>query len=170
LCIDPADIALAGDSAGGTLAIVSAIMARDGGMEQKPSALLLFYPVTDLRGDTASYKSVQDVPITAATLHWFRDHYIAAPEDVRDWRASPLLAPSLNGLPPCFLTSAGHDPLCDEAFDFAERLRIAGNSVHHRHLPGQVHGYLTLGRIVKEAERSIDAAASFLLHLHTRTL
>lgn len=165
--IDPADLAVAGDSAGAALAAAVALTASERGTPT-PVAAILFYPVTDLRGLTQSYRSVRDVPITGATLHWFRDQYLAEPDEAADWRTSPLLAPSLDDLPPTFVTSAGHDPLCDEAFLFAARLRDSGVSVVHRHLPGQIHGYLTLGRLLGEAERSIAAAGIFLKGLSHR--
>lgn len=161
LRIDPADIVVCGDSAGGTLAVLAARAALVRSLPV-PSAALLFYPVADLRGLTASYRSVTGVPLTAATMAWFRVNYLNDPAEASDWRGSPLLAPSFEGFPPTFLTSAGHDPLCDEAFLFADRLRTAGTSVEHRHLPGQIHGYLTLARIISEAERSLAAATQFL--------
>ena len=161
LRIDPANIAVAGDSAGGSLAAVAAICAAKCGLP-RPAAALLFYPVTDLRGGTWSNAELSGVPLTGCTMEWFRSLYLGEPADATDWRASPLIAASLAGFPPTFLTSAGHDPLCDEAFGFAERLRDAGVRVVHRHLPGQIHGYLTLGRMIGEATRSIDAAARFL--------
>lgn len=148
---------LAGDSAGGCLALVAALSAS-----VRPTGLLLFYPVTDLRGDTASYREVTDVPITAATMAWFAGHYLADPADAADWRASPLLAGGLGGLPPVFLTVAGHDPLRDEGVALAECIRAAGGRVSLRLLEGQVHGYLTIGRIVAEARRSLSAAADFV--------
>ena len=161
LRLDPADIAVAGDSAGGTLAAVTALGAVQSEFP-RPSAALLFYPVTDLRGGSWSYPEASGAALTGRTMEWFRSLYLSRPDDATDWRASPIAAASLIGFPPTFLTSAGHDPLCDEAFQFAERLRDAGVRVVHRHLPGQIHGYLTLGRVIAEAARTIDAAAAFL--------
>lgn len=148
---------LAGDSAGGGLALVTALSAR-----VRPAGLLLFYPVTDLRGGTASYREVTGVPITAATMAWFARHYLPDPADAADWRASPLLAEGLGDLPPVFLTVAGHDPLRDEGIALADAICAAGGSVSLRLLDGQVHGYLTIGRIVAEARRSLSAAADFV--------
>ena len=161
LRIDTSDIAVCGDSAGGTLAAVVALAASTQRLP-KPSAALLIYPVTDLRGLTPSYQTVSDVPLTAATMMWFRDHYLNDLAEAKDWRASPLLTASLAGFPPTFLTSAGHDPLCDEAFLFVERLREAGTPVEHRHLPGQIHGYMGLSGVTAEAGFSIAAAVGFL--------
>jgi len=167
LGFDPGRIGLAGDSAGGALAVVAALSARLEGLVA-PSAVVLFYPVADLRGNTESYAEVAGVPITRTTMSWFRTHYLASPSEVEDWRTSPLLAPSLHGLSPTFITTAGHDPLCDEGFALVERLRAEGLDVTHRHLPGQVHGYLTLGRMLNEARLSIAAAGQFLKSRMTR--
>ncbi len=161
LKLDPADIAVAGDSAGGTLAAVAALGAVPSELP-RPSAALLFYPVTDLRGGTWFHPDTSGAALTGRTMEWFRSLYLGEPDDATDWRASPITAASLVGFPPTFLTSAGHDPLCDEAFHFAGRLRGARARVVHRHLPGQIHGYLTLGRVIAEAARTIDAAAAFL--------
>jgi acetyl esterase len=160
LGLDAADIAVAGDSAGGTLACVVAIDALEQG-RAVPVAALLFYPVTDLRGETPSYSDVTGTPISAATMRWFRALYQSRANDASDWRASPVLALTLVGFPPTFVSSAGHDPLRDEIFAFVARLRDAGVTVEHRHLPGQIHGYLTLGRVIGEAVRTLDAAAAF---------
>lgn len=161
LRIDAADIVVCGDSAGGTLASVVALAAPAEGLPT-PAAAVLFYPVTDLQGQTGSYQTVANVPLTAATMIWFRDRYLNDLSEAQDWRASPLLASSLAGFPPTFLTSAGHDPLCDEAFLFVDRLRAAGTRVEHRHLPGQIHGYMGLSGVTAEAGLSITAAVAFL--------
>jgi acetyl esterase len=160
--IELADIAVAGDSAGGAMAAMLALVAPALGLP-KPSKAALFYPLTDLLA-APSYRKLDNVPITGETIHWFLDHALPAGSDAVATRCSPLRASSLSGFPPVFLTSAGHDPLCDEAFLFADRLREAGVRVQHRHLAGNIHGYLTLGRLIAEAECSITAAGAFLLH------
>lgn len=152
-------VALAGDSAGGALCLAVSIAARDEGLPM-PVAQALFYPVTDIAAESASYASVTGVPIAAATMRWFWGHYLGDAE--ADWRASPLRAPSLADLPQSFVTIAGHDPLRDEGHALVDRLRDAGVDVVLRDLPGQVHGYLTLGRLIGEAIRSIAAAAVFI--------
>lgn len=159
--IDPGRIILAGDSAGGALALVTALQARDM-CRPLPIAQGLFYPVADLRGETASYAGVRDVPITAATMTWFRDCYLADPAAAADWRASPLLASSYASVPPTFITVCGADPLHDEGMALASRLYTSGVPVLLRHLPGQVHGYLTLGRLIEEAGATIEAFAGFV--------
>lgn len=159
--IDPQRIVLMGDSAGGGLALVVALHAREMCLPL-PAAQALFYPVTDLRGHTESYARVRDVPITARTMAWFAGHYLERPEQAGDWRASPLLAATLASLPPTFITICGEDPLYDEGKALAARLYRGGGTVELRDLPGQVHGYLTLGRKLAEAHRSIAAASAFV--------
>lgn len=154
-------LVLAGDSAGGALALVCALAAAGLG-RAKPLAQLLYYPVTDLRGGTDSYQSVTGVPITARTMAWFAGHYLPTPSDAADWRASPLIAADFSGLPPTFLAVAGHDPLRDEGLALGARICAAGGELTLRHLPGQVHGYLTVGRVIAEASRTLAASAAFV--------
>jgi acetyl esterase len=159
--IDQDKIVLMGDSAGGGLAMVVALHARDMCLPL-PIAQVLFYPVADLRGGTASYERVKEVPITSQTMLWFADHYLDSPGQAADWRASPLLAKSFASLPATFIAICEEDPLHDEGKALAARLYREGIAVTLRDLPGQIHGYLTLGRPLGEALRSIEAAATFL--------
>lgn len=163
LGLAPDNLAMAGDSAGGAMAAMLAITAVNHGLTP-PCAVLLFYPVLDLAGETPSYEAVADVPFTASTMRWFLDLALRGQigGDRLRQDLSPLRARSLAGFPPTFMTSCGHDPLCDEAFLFAARLRQAGIPFEHRHVPGHIHGYLTLGGLIGEAARSIAAAAAFL--------
>lgn len=152
-------IALAGDSAGGALVASVALAARDEGLPA-PIAAALFYPVADLGVEATSYSEAMNVPISAETMRWFWRHYL--PEGPNsDWRASPIRG-DLSALPPVFIATAGHDPLRDEGKALVQAIRAAGGRVIHRDLPGQVHGYLTLGRLVREAGQSLAAAGAFL--------
>ncbi|MDO7843396.1 alpha/beta hydrolase [Sphingomonas immobilis] len=153
--------AIAGDSAGAALAMAGAVALRDRGA-RLPAALALFYPVADIAAEAASYAEVTGVPLTAATMRWFWNHYAPVMADRQHWSASPLRAESLAGLPPVFVTIAGHDPLRDEGLALADRLAREGVTVERRHLPGQAHGYLTLGRVIDEAGLSLTAAGAFL--------
>jgi acetyl esterase len=82
--------------------------------------------------------------------------------DKADWRASPLRAASLKGLPPALIITAGFDPLCDEGEAYAKALRAAGVSVTYEPFGGQIHGFLTMGRIVADSERVIGMGAAAL--------
>ena len=155
-------IALGGDSAGGNLAAVLALMGRDGAA---PAAVfqLLFYPATDFAMETKSYAEVtDDVPLTAATMHWFADHYVPTPSARRVWQASPALATSLAGTPPAFVLTVGHDPLADEGIAYAQRLEREGVRVTALHLSDQPHGILTMGQVIGATEMVLQLAAAAL--------
>ncbi len=160
LGIDPARIAVAGDSAGGNLAAVLALMSRRG--EAPPiAAQLLIYPNTDAAQTADSYRRyAEGFGLTAATMRWFRDHCIRTTADIADWRVSPLRAETLAGVAPAFVATAGHDILVDEGMAYAERLREEGVPMVLRHWPGQIHGFVSMGRYVAEARRAVEAAVA----------
>ena len=162
LGIDPARICVAGDSAGGNLAAVLALLARDG-LAPPLAAQILIYPNTDARQIADSYRRFGDgFGLTAATMAWFRDHYVRTPDDITDWRVSPLLASSLAGAAPAFVTIAGHDILADEGTAYAERLRAEGVPTVLRHWPGQIHGFVSTGRHIPAARPAVSEAAAWL--------
>lgn len=143
LGVDRERIAVGGDSAGGNLAAVMAIMARDGAL---PAFQLqyLFYPALDLTfGYSSQALDMEGLALTGPCMRWFRAHYLTSPEQQTDWRASPFLASSLEGVAPCYLVTAGVDPLCDEGLAYAARLASEGARVSHEHFPGQMHGFFT---------------------------
>lgn len=149
LNINPQRIALGGDSAGGNLAAVLALMGRDGNAPRTMYQALI-YPALDLTAQSESYRRVSSgVPLTAATMHYFIDHYAPHAADRLDWRASPLKAPSLEGAPPALVLTVRHDPLCDEGRAYAERLDAAGVRVTALHLNDHIHGMLSQGKLVR---------------------
>ena len=139
---DASRLAVAGMSAGGNLATVVSIMARDRGTP--PIALqLLWVPVLDARMDSASYQTnAEGYGLTRATMKWFWGHYLADPKDGENPYASPVRADDLSNLPPTFILAAQYDPLCDEAQAYAEKFRAAGNNVKHQCYDGMVHAFL----------------------------
>lgn len=158
LGIDPARIALGGDSAGGNLAAVLALMARDGDVPPV-AAQLLIYPVTDQRQTSESYRRcAEGFGLTAKAMQWFRGHYIPDPALWSDWRASPLCAAALEGVAPAFVVLAGHDVLFDEGAAYAARL-AAEATASVRIWPGQIHGFLSMGRDIPQAEEALSALA-----------
>ncbi len=163
LGIDPARLAVAGDSAGGNLAAVLALMGRDGTVP-RVGGQVLFYPVTDLTMDAPSYRRpmAAGVPLTADTMRWFIEHYVPDPAQRADWRASPLLAASLAGAPPAFVLTVGQDPLADEGRAYAARLEADGVRVMALHLSDQIHGIVTMDRFIEAGEAVVDMAATFL--------
>src|SRR5207248_9270375 len=123
----------------------------------------LTYPAPDaaMRLDSIA-RYAEGYVLTRSTLRWFYDQYLHIPDDAADWRVSPLLASNLAGLPPTFVLTAGYDPLCDEGDAYAARLAAAGVPVTHRRFPGQVHGFVTNGRVIRAAETALDEAAAVL--------
>jgi len=167
LGIDPARTSVAGDSAGGNLAAVLALLARDG-LVPRLAAQILIYPNTDARQTADSYRRFGDgFGLTAATMAWFRDHYVRTPDDIMDWRVSPLLSSSLAGAAPAFVVIAGHDILADEGAAYAERLRAEGVPLVLRPWPGQIHGVVSMGRHILAARQAVSEAAAWL-QLQTR--
>jgi acetyl esterase len=161
LMLDPARIAVGGDSAGGNLAAVVALAARDAG-DPPLSFQLLIYPATDMRCVAESHRTNgQGYLLTSDTIGYFRSHYIDAPQ-YGDWRASPLLRDDLSRLPPAFVLTAGYDPLRDEGLAYADRLTAAGNVVTQVCFERQIHGFITMGRVIDESNAAVRICASEL--------
>jgi acetyl esterase len=160
--IDSARLAVVGDSAGGNMAAVLALMSRDGTLPPLQAQVLL-YPVTDLAAESASYaRVITGLPLTAASMQWFRNQYLSPSQDAADWRVSPLRAESAAGLAPAFVVTVGHDPLADEGIAYAGRLASAGTAVVHHHLPGYAHGLFTAGGVISAAGPLLGAGAAFM--------
>jgi acetyl esterase len=166
LGIDADRLLVGGDSAGGTLAAVVAIHARDHGGPRIRGQILV-YPVTDLAMTHASHHDPKTgVILTHALMRWFREHYLAGPAEIDDWRASPLRMTNLKGLPPAFVATVGADPLRDEGDEFAKRLKQAGVAVTHVDYPGQFHAFITMGRILPKAHTLIGEIAAWVKALN----
>jgi acetyl esterase len=153
---------VAGDSAGGNLAAVCAQRARDTG---GPDLVLqvLIYPVTDSDLERPSYRVYDgsEFLVNRRDMEWFWGHYAPDPADRDDPAASPLRAASLSGLPPAYVVTAEHDPLRDEGFAYADRLRAARVPVQHRHYGSQIHGFFTMVNILSDADKAVaDAGAA----------
>lgn len=162
LRLDATRIAVGGDSAGGNLAAVLALLARDGVLPALAFQLLL-YPVTDLTMSHPSYEVRADgLPVTRETMEWFCRHYLTNDEQRSDWRASPLHVESVAGVAPAFILTAGFDPLADEGAAYAMRLREAGARVVFSHYPGQIHGFLTAGALFPTTAKAITEIAAAL--------
>jgi acetyl esterase len=148
-------ISVAGDSAGGNLAAVVSLLARDAGAP--PIAFqLLIYPATDQRCATASHaRNGEGFLLTREAIQYFRRNYLPDDKDWSDWRASPLLANSHAGLPPALVITAGYDPLVDEGRAYAEKLKAAGVRVAYREYADMVHGFVLFGGVVDSANSAV---------------
>src|SRR5688572_19104268 len=162
LGVDASRLAVGGDSAGGNLAAVVAIAARDAG--DLPIAFqLLIYPATDMRCVHASHTSNgQGFVLTSDSIRYFHDNYIDDPAHDLDWRASPLLHTDLSRLPPALVLTAGYDPLRDEGLDYARALTAAGNRTAYVCFERQIHGFITMGRLIDEANVAVSMCAAEL--------
>ncbi len=163
--IDKTRIAVGGDSAGGNLAAVVALMARD---NKGPGLRLqvLIYPLVDYRCAGGSYEQFGKGYgiLEADTMYWFQNHYLGQdPARHNDWRASPLLADSHAGVAPAIFVTAGCDPLRDEARNYAAKLIDAGVSVEYREYAGVLHGFFGLTGLIDEADVANMAAGHALV-------
>jgi acetyl esterase len=166
LGIDPGRLLVGGDSAGGNLAAVVALAARDGN-GPAISGQVLIYPATDFAMTHASHREPEtSILLTHSVIRWFRDHYLNGEADVGDWRASPARASTLAGLPPAYVLTAGADPLRDEGDEYARRLKEAGVAVTHRTFPGQFHGFFTMGKLLQQANVAVSEIGVWLRALN----
>ena len=154
-------VAVGGDSAGGTLAAVCAILARDA---QLPLALqLLFYPGCGAHADTPSHtRFATGLLLEREHLHFFFNHYLRTPADYEDWRFAPLQAPSVDGVAPAWFGLAEYDPLVDEGLLYADKLRLAGVPVGLDIFRGVTHEFIKMGRVISEARQAHRMAAQAL--------
>ena len=160
--IDPARLAIGGDSAGGNLAAAVALWARDNG-GPKLLMQLLAYPVTDAVARTESYRHFEDgYGLNAVTMEWFFDHYTPEKANRGDWRVSPLRAASLAGLPPALVVTAGYDPLRDEGRAYAWRLQQEGTQADLVEFGGMLHGFLSSPMLLHGARRGTTLCAAAL--------
>ncbi|MBM3406145.1 MAG: alpha/beta hydrolase [Betaproteobacteria bacterium] len=159
LRIDPDRIAVGGDSAGGNLAAVVSIALRDAGQSWLRFQLLI-YPATDMRQVADSHRrNGEGYLLTTDAIRWFREHYMGPEADIADWRASPLLAANLSGLPPALVITAGFDPLRDEGRQYADALSAAGTRAQYVCFERQLHGFINMTRVIPEAHTAVRLAA-----------
>jgi acetyl esterase len=172
LKIDPDQVGVGGDSAGGNLAAAVCLMARDtAGFT--PAFQLLIYPAMDPVMDMPSAQdNAEGYGLTTAAMRWFWDQYVPVLADRDNPLASPLRAPDLHGLPPAILVTVDYDPLRDEGEQYADLLEAAGVTVIRHRYPGTIHGFLWMadalshdfGRLMDDLGSDIPA----LLQLSAR--
>jgi acetyl esterase/lipase len=160
--VDPARIAVAGDSAGGNLAaVVSQQAAR--AHEPVPTCQVLIYPAVDFGLDTPSHHELADAHIIPRDrIEWYASQYIPDAADRLDPRAAPLRAADLSGQPPTLVITAGFDPLRDEGHAYAERLRAAKVEVIDHEYPGQIHAFVSLTKAIPQGLAATMEIAEYL--------
>jgi acetyl esterase len=160
--IDPSRIAVGGDSAGGNLAAVISLMARD---RKGPTLAfqLLIYPATDMRMTAPSIEENANGPLlTKASMVWFLDHYLTGDHDKENPLASPLLASDVSGLPPAFIATAECDPLRDEGEAYAHRLEQAGVRAELHRYAGMPHGFFSFAAALDTGRQAMEETAASL--------
>jgi acetyl esterase len=160
LRVDAARMSIGGDSAGGNLAAAVALALRDRGTI-KLRAQILTYPIVDL---TAAYdeRFAAGVALTNGGMRAYIGAYAPDAAQRRDWRCSPLFAPSLQGLPPALVILAGFDPLYAEGAAYAARLKADGVAVTVKNYPGQMHGFVSRAKLLPRAYDAIADMAELL--------
>ena len=173
LGVDLARLAIGGDSAGGTLAAVDALHARDEGIACVLQ--LLLYPGTRHDDDTPSRRALTEgVLLDATTIAWFFDQYAPSPGQRADWRFAPLDGHARDGAPvdlagvaPACVVTAGFDPLHDEGVAYAARLAAAGVPVQSLDYPGMIHGFAQFAGAIPGARSALhDIVAALRAALH----
>ena len=162
LSIDPSRVAVGGDSAGGNLAANMAHLSRDG--EVSPLCFqMLLYPGTDMSMSQPSYqRDFTRFPLSIEAIKYFIGHYLRDISDYTDPRAAPLLAANFKQLAPAFVLTAGYDPLADEGVAYARKLEDNGVPVTLVHMSDQMHGFLTMGRVIRASEFALEMAGMAL--------
>jgi len=161
LRLDAARIAFGGDSAGGNLAAAACLSLR--GQAHAPIFQLLIYPVTSMRTDTPSYQNNgEGYALTRAGMEAYIAAYLGPGGRSDDWRASPLDATNLAGLPPALIITAGFDPLRDDGRLYADALSRAGVATQYVCFERQIHGFVALGRLIDEAQTALDLGGAAL--------
>ena len=160
--VDPARIAVAGDSAGGNLAAVVSQQAALGG-DPLPACQALIYPALDFALDTPSHQELANGHIIPRDrIEWYATQYLPADADRLDPRAAPLRAADLSGQPPTLVVTAGFDPLRDEGHAYAERLRAAKVDVVDREYAGQIHAFVSLTKAIPQGLAATTEIADYL--------
>jgi len=159
---DPRRVAIAGESAGGNLAAVTCLIARDRGTPQ-PVYQLLVYPITNYNFNTPSYlEQAMAMPLDRPTMMWFFMYYLRTPADGANPYVSPLRAPNLRGLSAATVITDQFDPLRSEGEAYAARLRAAGVAVQATRYNGVTHEFFTMSAVVDEARQAVAEAATGL--------
>ncbi len=166
LGVDPARIAIAGDSAGGNLAAAVCIAEREDRSAFRPCVQILLYPCLDMMACLPSHNELGEGYLLTHDLYrWYRRNYVGDFPKVGHWRLSPLFAHDVGGLPPAVVLYAGFDPLRDDAVAYAGRLRESGVAVESIYFPDMIHGFMTMGGVIPAAQVAVRRVADALTRL-----
>jgi acetyl esterase len=155
-------VIIGGDSAGGNMAAVCALRARDlGGPEL--ALQVLVYPATDhdmTKASCVEHGSGPETFLTVDEMEWFTGHYLPDEADRTRPEVAPLLVPDLSGLAPAIVITAEYDPLRDDGLEYAERLREAGVSVSHHHYDDMIHAFFSLVNLLERGNEAVEQVGS----------
>ncbi len=166
---DPARLAVGGESAGGNLAAVACLMARDRGRPDVAFQLLI-YPVIDYDDNRPAMTENDGIFLSRASMQYFWNHYAGSPENARNPYASPINAPSLAGLPPAMVITAECDPLRDQGEAYAHRLEEAGVPVQLKRYDGAIHVFFQMGAVIDSGREAVADAAAALRRAFTASV
>jgi acetyl esterase len=160
---DPGRIVIAGDSAGGNMVAVTALMVRDKGVPALRGQLMI-YPVTDYfsSGHPSYRENAEGYGLTAAGMRWFWNHYLNSASEADNSYASPLRAKDLSGLPPALIITAEYDVLRDEGERYGKRLAEAGVHTKIVRYDGMNHGFFNMYGVVDKARSALEESATWL--------
>ena len=160
--MDVARIVVGGDSAGANL---TAAMMHDlqGAGEALPDGQVLIYPAVDTRMATPSMMALKEAYVLpVARINWYLDLYLPEGQDRNDPRVAPLFSDRLKGQPEALIVVAGHDPLWDDGFNYAQALRRAGVGVEMAEFPGQVHAFVSITKVIPQGNEALRKVADWL--------
>jgi len=160
--VDPTQLVVGGDSAGGNLtAVLMHDLAKAG--QPMPKAQMLIYPAVDARMTSQSMMDLQDQPLLPAPrIRWYLDLYIPKAQDRLDPRISAIFTDTYASQPDALIVAGGHDPLWDDAHQYAENLRAAGVQVELLAFPGQIHAFMSLTKVIPQGNEAIQKTAQWL--------
>ena len=162
LNVDPARIAVGGDSAGGNLAAAVSLMAKDRGGPPLVFQLLV-YPVTAWDFRTGSYRqNAEGYSLTTEAMKWYWNHYLSSEADAANPYAAPMVAKDLAGLPPALTITAEFDPLRDEGEAYGQRLQAAGVTATNTRYDGMIHGFFGMSAVLDKGNQAMSEASTAL--------
>ena len=162
LHIDPKKIAIIGESCGGNLAATIAMMARDNG-GPKLCCQIIISPMLEYRFDTNSYikHGTGEYILSIDTMQWFWNHYLSKEENKNNPYFAPLKSTNLHDLPKALVISAEYDSLCDDGWQYAEKLKSAGINTEYKCFKGLIHGFLELGHISEKCNDAFNTITTW---------